>query len=91
MKKLSFLPILLVIVALASCESPSGRAHRAQLQRVATAKLQPEKVVVISLESRVGHEDVYKVKRPNKGVVVFIKLTNESGVYAENDTIFFKF
>ena len=99
MKKLSV--ILLVLLALASCESRSGQRDRTNARygttttATATTNADIEKVVVLKLESAIstldGGVENYKVRRISKGVVQFIRLYNQPAVFSPGDTIYFKF
>ena len=97
MKKLSV--IVLVMLALASCESRSGQMARERAQNAYKATNPAtnaglEKVVIIKIDGIVATLDggsvSYKVRRVEKGVVAFIRLYNQSS-YAVGDTIYFKF
>ena len=97
MKKLSV--ILLVLLALASCESRSGqRAHTnaryGNTTTTPTTNAALEKVVIIKLDAFIATIDggaaSYKVKRVEKGVVTFIRLYNQPS-FAVGDTIYYSF
>lgn len=91
--------VCLVMLAIVSCESPSSRRAAAvrygTTTNAATTNGVSEKVVIIRVEPFIATTDgqaiTYKIKRPEKGVVQFIRLYNQISVLSVGDTIFHKF